>query len=144
MIVIIEIVNVMLTEKLCMLKMTAIKKISLTGGRDLKPVNRQNALQQKKAEQKREVWSNYQIQLSFIVLFTTKKRLEERQIQGQQTSLIYFFKSNRISVTIKSIASKICVSVNRYWVFIGKSGIGKKNSAHKWHPYLNVKIKNER
>lgn len=45
MIVIIEIVNVMLTEKLCMLKMTAIKKISLTGGRDLKPVNRQNALQ---------------------------------------------------------------------------------------------------
>lgn len=83
MIVIIEIVNVMLTEKLCMLKMTAIKKISLTGGRDLKPVNRQNALQQKKAEQKREVLSNYQIQLSFIVLFTTKKRLEERQIQGQ-------------------------------------------------------------
>ena len=49
MIVIIEIANVMLTEKLCMLKMTAIKKISLTGGRDLKPVNRQNTLQQKKS-----------------------------------------------------------------------------------------------
>lgn len=47
MIVIIEIVNVMLTEKLCMLKMTTIKKISLAGGRDLKPVNRQNALQEK-------------------------------------------------------------------------------------------------
>lgn len=48
MIVIVEIVNVVLTEKLCMLKMIAIKKISLTGGRDLKPVNRQNALQGEK------------------------------------------------------------------------------------------------
>lgn len=52
MIVIIEIVNVMLTEKLCMLKITAIRKISLTGGRDLKPVNRQNALQQKSRTEK--------------------------------------------------------------------------------------------
>lgn len=51
MIVITEIVNVTLTEKLCMLKMTAIRKISLTGGRDLKPVNRQNALQEKKLKQ---------------------------------------------------------------------------------------------
>lgn len=54
MIVIIEIANVVLTEKSCMLKMTAIKKISLTGGRDLKPVNRQNALQRKKKKQDRK------------------------------------------------------------------------------------------
>lgn len=92
MIVIIEIVNVMLTEKLCMLKMTSTKKISLTGGRDLKPVNRQNALQRgkKKAGQKREVLSNYQIQLSFIVLFIARKRLEETDT-GAVDTIIYLF-----------------------------------------------------
>lgn len=83
MIVIIEIVNVMLTEQLCMLKMTAIKKISLTGRKGPQASKQTKCITAKKAGQKGEVLSNYQIQLSFIVLFTTKRRLEERQIQGQ-------------------------------------------------------------
>lgn len=88
MIVIIEIVNVMLTEQLCMLKMTAIKKISLTGRKGPQASKQTKCITAKKAGQKGKVLSNYQIQLSFIVLFTTKRRLEERQIQGQWS---YFF-----------------------------------------------------
>lgn len=83
MIVITEIVTVMLAEKLCMLKMTAIKKIRLTGRRDLKPGSRQNVLQQRQGRTEREVLSNYQIQLSFVALFATRKSLGKRQIQGQ-------------------------------------------------------------
>lgn len=83
MIVIIEIVNVMLTEKLCMLKMTAIKKISLTGGKGPQASKQTKCITAKEAGQQEEGLSNYQIQLSFIELFTTKKRQEGRQIQGQ-------------------------------------------------------------
>lgn len=103
MIVIIEIVNVTLTEKLCMLKMTSTKKISLTGGRDLKPINRQNALQRGEKKKDRRGKSCLITRFSHHLQYSLLPgKGWKSQIQGQQTQLFIYFKATESQLDFKA------------------------------------------